>query len=482
MAMDTIRIKGAHQNNLKNLSLDIPLNNITVITGVSGSGKSSLAFDTLYAEGQRRYVETFSPYARQFMERMDRPEVDRIEGIPPAIAIDNKGSVRTSRSTVGTMTEITDYVKLLYCRLGQLHCEKCGNLVVPETPEHVWKDLEDLPRGTEVVITFPYSSKSDYHDQVKKELGRIGLDRFFSDGEIKSIEEWKPGNEKLHIVVDRLLLRHSDRKRIFDSLEQAFRFGRGTLDLWIKPDRHLSFSNQLECAVCKIAYKRPIPNLFSFNSPIGACGTCRGFGRIIDIDPDLVIPDSSLSLDEGAIRPWGNWRKPRMEFEDLLEFCQDNNIPTDIPFNDLTEVQKQAIIEGDKEFYGVRGFFRWLETKKYKMHVRVFLSRYRIYKACPDCNGARFKKEALLYAIGGLNIGQVYSLTIDQASDFLRSLDVPSGDDASALVLDEIRSRVTYLLDVGLSYLTLDRQSRTLSSGELQRVALTSALGSSLVN
>ena len=483
MAMDTIRIKGAHQNNLKNLSLDIPLNNITVITGVSGSGKSSLAFDTLYAEGQRRYVETFSPYARQFMERMDRPEVDRIEGIPPAIAIDNKGSVRTSRSTVGTMTEITDYVKLLYRRLGQLHCEKCGSAVGgPETPEHVWKDLEDLPRGTEVVITFPYSSKSDYHDQVKKELGRIGLDRFFSDGEIKSIEEWKPGNEKPHIVVDRLLLRHSDRKRIFDSLEQAFSFGRGTLDLWIKPDRHLFFSNQLECAVCKIAYKRPIPNLFSFNSPIGACETCRGFGRIIDIDPDLVIPDSSLSLDEGAIRPWGNWRNPRMEFEDLLEFCQDNNIPTDIPFNDLTEVQKEAIIEGDKEFYGVRGFFRWLETKKYKMHVRVFLSRYRIYKACPDCNGARFKKEALLYTIGRLNIGQAYSLTIDQASDFFKSLDVPSGDDASALVLDEIRSRVTYLLDVGLSYLTLDRQSRTLSSGELQRVALTSALGSSLVN
>ena len=482
MPNDAIQIKGAHQNNLKNISLDVPLNNITVITGVSGSGKSSLAFDTLYAEGQRRYVETFSPYARQFMERMDRPEVDRIEGIPPAIAIDNKGSVRTSRSTVGTMTEITDYVKLLYSRLGRLHCEKCGNLVVPETPLHVWKSLEDLPQGTEIVITFPYFSKSDYHDQVKKELGRIGLDRFFSDGEIKSIEKWKPGNEKFHIVVDRLLLRHSDRKRVFDSLEQAFRFGAGSLDLWIKPDRHLSFSNQLECAVCKIVYKRPIPNLFSFNSPVGACETCRGFGRIIDIDPDLVIPDSSLSLEEGAIKPWGNRRNPRMEFEDLLGFCEDNNISTDIPFNDLTEDQKELIIKGNKEFYGVKGFFRWLETKKYKMHVRVFLSRYRTYKVCPDCNGTRFKNEALLYTVGGLNIGQLYSLTIDQASDFFESLDVPSRDDASALVLDEIRSRITYLLDVGLGYLTLDRQSRTLSSGEIQRVALTSALGSSLVN
>ena len=482
MAMDTIRIKGAHQNNLKNLSLEIPLNNITVITGVSGSGKSSLALDTLYAEGQRRYVETFSPYARQFMERMDRPEVDRIEGIPPAIAIDNKGSVRTSRSTVGTMTEITDYVKLLYTRLGQLHCEKCGNLVVPETPEHVWKDIEGLPQGTELVITFPFFSKSAHHDQVKKELGRIGLDRFFSVGEIKSIEEWRPGNGTLHIVGDRLLLRHSDRKRIFDSLEQAFRFGGGTLDLWIKPDRHLSFSNRIECAVCKIVYKRPIPNLFSFNSPVGACETCRGFGRIIDIDPDLVIPDSSLSLEEGAIKPWGTWRNHHMEFEDLLNFCEDNNIPTDIPFNDLTEAQKEAIIQGSGEFYGVRGFFRWLETKKYKMHVRVFLSRYRTYRVCPDCSGTRFKKEALLYTIGGLTIGQVYSLSIDQASDFFESLNVPSGDDASALVLDEIRGRITYLLDVGLGYLTFDRQSRTLSSGELQRVALTSALGSSLVN
>ncbi len=482
MPNDAIRIKGARQNNLKDLDLDIPLNNITVITGVSGSGKSSLAFDTLYAEGQRRYVETFSPYARQFMERMDRPALDSIEGIPPAIAIDNKGSVRTSRSTVGTMTEITDYVKLLYTRLGQLHCKKCGKPVVPETTEHVWKDLEDLPQGTEVVITFPFYLKSDYHDQVKKELGRIGLDRFFFDGQIRTVEEWRQVNGKLHIVVDRLLLRHSDRKRIFDSLEQAFSFGGGHLDLWIKGDRHLSFSNQLECAECKISYKRPIPNLFSFNSPLGACETCRGFGRIIDIDPDLVIPDRSLSLEEGAIKPWGSRAKHHMEFDDLLDFCRDNNIPTNIPFEDLQGSQKEAIIEGREEFYGVRGFFRWLETKKYKVHVRVFLSRYRTYKICPDCNGTRFKEDTLLYYIGGQNIGQVYTLTIDQARDFFESLDVPSGDDASALILDEIRSRVTYLLDVGLGYIALDRQSRTLSSGELQRVALTSALGSSLVN
>jgi excinuclease ABC subunit A len=479
---DVIRIKGAHQNNLKNLNLDIPLNTITVITGVSGSGKSSLAFDTLYAEGQRRYVETFSPYARQFMERMDRPEVDSIEGIPPAIAIDNRASVRTSRSTVGTMTEITDYVKLLYTRLAKLHCGKCGKPVIPETPEHVWEVLKDIPDGTGVVITFPFSLKSDSHEQVRRELGRIGLDRFFIDGQIRPIEEWKPGNGRIHIVVDRLLMRHSDRKRIFDSLEQAFRFGGGQLDLWIRPEEHLSFSNKLECAECKIAYRRPIPNLFSFNSPIGACETCRGFGRIIDIDLDLVIPDTSLSVEQGAIKPWGDWSKGHMEFEDLLEFCKGNGIPTAIPFDDLTEAQKSLIIEGNEEFYGVRGFFRWLETKKYKMHVRVFLSRYRTYKVCPDCHGTRFIKEALLYHIGGLSIGQVYSLSIEQARSFFESVDVPSGDDASALILDEIKSRLAYLLDVGLGYLTLDRQSRTLSSGELQRVALTSALGSSLVN
>ncbi|MFB0532490.1 MAG: excinuclease ABC subunit UvrA, partial [Desulfatiglandales bacterium] len=479
---DAIRIKGAHQNNLKNLNLDIPLNNITVITGVSGSGKSSLAFDTLYAEGQRRYVETFSPYARQFMERMDRPQVDSIEGIPPAIAIDNKGSVRTSRSTVGTMTQMTDYVKLLYTRLGKLHCRKCGKPVIPETPEHVWEALKDIPQGTEVIITFPFSLKSASHEQVRRELGRLGLHRFFSDGQIRSIEEWKSGNGEVHLVVDRLLFRHSDRKRICDSLEQAFRFGGGQLDLWLKPDRRLSFSNQLECAGCKIAYKRPIPNLFSFNSPVGACETCRGFGRIIDIDPDLVIPNKSLSLEQGAIKPWGDWTKNHMEFEDLLDFCHDNSIPTDIPFSDLTEAQRELIMEGNEGFYGVRGFFRWLETKKYKMHVRVFLSRYRAYKVCPECNGTRFMKEALLYYIGGLNIGQVYALSIEQASKFFESLDVPSGDDASAMILEEIKSRLTYLLDVGLGYLTLDRQSRTLSSGELQRVALTSALGSSLVN
>jgi excinuclease ABC subunit A len=482
MACNAIRIKGARQNNLRDLDLDIPLNAITVFTGVSGSGKSSLAFDTLYAEGQRRYVETFSPYARQFMERMDRPAVDRIDGIPPAIAIENTSSVRTSRSTVGTMTEITDYGKLLYTRLGQLHCRQCGNVVLPETPDHVWKGLKGLPPGTEIVISFPFSPHSNGREQVLRELRRIGLDRLYENGDIKPLDEPDRANGKLNIVVDRLVFKPSERKRVFDSVEQAFQFGGGHLDIWINPDRHLTFSNQLECPRCGITYKRPTPNLFSFNSPLGACETCKGFGRIIDIDLDLVIPDKSLSIEEGAIKPWGDVRRHHREFEDLLDFCAARSIPTRIPFDDLTDAQQQAVIDGSSTFYGVRGFFEWLEGKKYKMHVRVFLSRYRAYRICPDCRGTRFKREALLYTVGGLTIGQLYGMTIDKASIFFESLHVPRGDAASALIVGELTSRLAYLLDVGLGYLTIDRQSRTLSSGELQRVALTSALGSSLVN
>jgi len=484
MKNQTIQVIGARQNNLKNLNLEIPLNRITVVTGVSGSGKSSLAFDTLYAEGQRRYVETFSPYARQFMDRMDRPAVDRIEGIPPAIAIDRKGPVRTSRSTVGTMTEMTDYVKLLYARLGQLHCKGCGEPVFAETLAHIWDALQDFRRGSDLVITFPVMIGNRPLDQTHGELAQMGFDRFFVDGQIRSLEDPESGDHSkvLHVVVDRALIRPRNRKRIVDSLEQAFRFGEGRLDVWINPDQHLAFSNTLECAKCRIAYREPIPNLFSFNSPVGACKTCRGFGRTIDIDLDLIIPDPTRSLEEGAIKPWGAWEDHRMEFEDLMAFCRRKKIPTDIPFQRLTQAQRNAVIEGTSSYYGVRGFFQWLESKTYKMHVRVFLSRYRTYRVCADCSGTRFKKEALLYRVDELHIGQVYALSVAQASHFFQTIRVPSTDEAGRLVLGEIRTRLKYLQDVGLGYLTLDRQSRTLSGGEVQRVALASALGSSLVN
>lgn len=480
----SIRIKGARQNNLKDLDLEIPLNHITVVTGVSGSGKSSLVFDTLYAEGQRRYIETFSPYARQFMERMDRPRVDRIENIPPAIAIDRKDPVRTSRSTVGTMTELTDYVKLLYARLGHLYCKGCGKPVIRETPEHIWNVLKDIPSGSEIIITFPFAIWDTHPDQLKKELGRLGFTRIFLSGQIRFIEDWHLDidQEELHIVADRVLLRAPDRPRIMDSLDQAFRFGKGRADLWILPDKHLSFSSRLDCATCKRSYRDPSPNLFSFNSPLGACEACRGFGRTIDIDLDLIIPDPFLTLEQGAIKPWGSREGDRFEFYDLMAFCRRKKIPMNVPFKQLTRSQKKAIIEGTSDYYGVRGFFEWLETKTYKMHVRVYLSRYRSYMTCPACNGTRFKDEALLYRLEGLNIGQLYALSVDEAIDFFKNPGFLSADEASKLILDEVRSRLGYLHDVGLGYLTLDRQSRSLSGGEVQRVALTSALGSALVN
>jgi excinuclease ABC subunit A len=484
MKIQSIRVKGARQHNLKNLDIEIPLNKITVVTGVSGSGKSSLAFDTLYAEGQRRYVETFSPYARQFMDRMDRPRVDKIEGIPPAIAIDRKDPVRTSRSTVGTMTEITDYVKLLYARLGQLHCKSCGRPVLPETPAHVWTFLKDRPPGTQFMITFPFQLEATTAEEVRGILMQSGFDRLFLNDQITHLDQWQPAarEKEIPVLVDRVILQSKERERILDSLELAYRFGGGRLDIWIPPHNRFAFSNQLECANCKIQYNTPLPNIFSFNSPLGACDTCRGFGRTIGIDLDLVIPDTSRSLEDGAIKPFGTPQDGRMEFDDLMDFCRRQKIPTRVPFKRLKAAHKKAIVEGTSTYYGIHGFFRWLESKTYKMPVRVFLSRYRSYDICPDCSGTRFKDETLLYQLSGRTIAKVYQCNVDQAFDFFNSLKVSARDEASLLVLAEIRSRLTYLKDVGLGYLTLDRQSRTLSGGEVQRVALASALGSCLVN
>jgi excinuclease ABC subunit A len=324
MTIPSIRIRGARQHNLKNLDLDIPLNRFTVVTGVSGSGKSSLAFDTLYAEGQRRYVETFSPYARQFMDRMDRPHVEKVEGIPPAIAIDRKDPVRTSRSTVGTMTEITDYVKLLYARLGQLHCRSCGRPVIAQTPTHVWRQLKKNAVGRLVVITFPYPTTASSAQQIRRSLIQMGFDRIFIDGRIDSLHAWRPaaGQKEIAVVADRLKLRLEEKKRVLDSVEMAFRFGGGRLGIWMESGKHRSFSNRLECERCGIEYNAPLPNLFSFNSPMGACETCRGFGRTIGIDLDLVIPDLSRSLKDGAIKAFGLPDNNRMEFADLMDFCR----------------------------------------------------------------------------------------------------------------------------------------------------------------
>ena len=471
-----IRIKGARQNNLKNISIDLPLYKVIAVTGVSGSGKSSFAFDTLYAEGQRRYIETFSPYVRQFMERLDAPNVESIENIPPAIAIDRKFPVRTSRSTVGTMSEITDYVKLLFPRIAKLFCEKCGREVKRDTPAQIWNEVK-REVGKRLIICFPLEG---LNKEKRKELISLGFTRVYENGNILELNE-NFTSKKAYIVVDRTKIVPEKRERIVDSLEQAFRFGNGKADLFLE-EKHLSFSNRLECSYCKIKYRDPFPNLFSFNNPVGACDECKGFGKIIDIDLDLIIPDKNKSLIQGAIKPWGDFKQGREEFFDLMEFCKRHNIPTNVPFKELSEEQKEKIINGTRDFYGIRGFFEWLETKKYKMHVRVYLSRYRGYVVCPKCNGTRFKKEALLYRINELNIAQIYALSIDKAKRFFEEIKVSPFDKASQLILSEIRSRLSYLQEVGLGYLTLDRQSRTLSSGELQRLSLTSALGANLVD
>ncbi len=488
MNVPSIEIIGARQNNLKDLDLHIPLNRLTVISGVSGSGKSSLAIDTLYAEGQRRYVETFSPYARQFMDRMDRPRVREIRGIPPAIAIDQKDPVRTSRSTVGTMTEITDYVKLLFPRLGLLHCSSCGVPVTVETPARIWRRLSAQPDGTRAIITFSYPSQlpdTDGGEHPLRHLVRLGFDRCYIDGRVVDLMEISPEHlpESIEVLVDRLVLRNDERQRIIDSIEMAYRFGKGRLTVYLVDGAELSFSSRLECPRCHLDYSAPLPNMFSFNSPIGACDTCRGFGRTIGIDMELIIPEPSLSLRDGAIKPWGHRNaSPRVEYTDLMDFCRRMRIPTDVPFHSLSTVHQSSIIDGTDDYYGIRGFFKWLESKTYKMPVRVFLSRYRSYDVCKDCGGTRFKPETLLYRINGRTIADIYAMDIDRAGTYFDAMGALPQDDADRMVLDEIKARIRYLQDVGLGYLTIDRQSRTLSGGEVQRVALASALGSSLVN
>jgi len=480
-----IRIRGARQNNLKNLDLDIPLNALTVVTGVSGSGKSTLAFDILYAEGQRRYVESFSAYARQFLERMDKPDVETIEGIPPTIAIDQSRPVRTSRSTVGTMTELHDHFKLLFAKIAVLYCRGCERVVARDSAQSVIGKLGAWPEGTPGVLTFPLTVSAVAWDDLRSGLRQAGFQRLLVERAIREIDELDQppgGGEALQVVVDRFAFRPENKKRIADSLEQAFHYGKGRLNLFLpQEDWHCEpFSNQLHCPRCEISYRDPVPNFFSFNSPLGACETCRGFGRVIDIDLDLVVPDPGKSLSDGAIKPWINrTRRTRR----LLDFCERKKIPAKKSWGELTDKQKNLVIEGDGEYKGIRGWFHRLERKSYRMHVRVLLARYRAYLMCPDCQGTRLKPDALHYRIDGKDIAQVSAMSVGAAQRFFQELK-PAGalDQVASLILGEIRRRLGYLVGVGLEYLTLDRQSRTLSGGELERVDLTTAIGSSLVN
>ena len=487
---DAIRIRGARQNNLKNIDLDLPLNELIVVTGVSGSGKSSLVFDTLYAEGQRRYVETFSPYARQFLDRMDKPLVDRIEGIPPAIAIDQTNPVRTSRSTVGTMTELNDHLKLLFARAAVLHCQCCGRPVRRDSTASIQALLSDLARDAgdpPLLLTFPVPIPKNFSEtEIKGLLAAQGYTRIHE----------KRG-DTLQVIQDRFRWSSVDPARAGDAIEAALKIGQGRLDIYPNPGESQSggngapwrFSTGLHCADCDISYKDPTPSTFSFNSAVGACETCRGFGRSIGVDYGLVIPDTALSLRQGAIKTWQTESYKECQ-TDLLKFARKRAIPLDTAWRDLTEAERRWVIDGEGEWtknvwYGVRRFFAWLESRAYKMHIRVLLSRYRSYTECSACRGARLRPDALLWRVGnpGINIRDMMLMPIDDSRRFFAALELPAPlDEATDLLLREIRTRLKYLTDVGLGYLNLDRQSRTLSGGEVQRINLTTALGTSLVN
>ncbi len=484
VAQSLVRLRGVRQHNLKGLDLDIPLDQWITVTGVSGSGKSSLAKDVLYAEGQRRYVETFSPYARQFLERMDRPQVDAIEGIPPSLAIEGSHPVRTSRSTVGTMTELTDFLKLLFARMASPFCPSCGQEIRRRSPEELWEEVRCLPCPGPWVMTFPLYLEGRDPGVLQAGLLRMGLFRLWKDRRIIPVDQWQrsPGEESMDVVVDRWMPAPDDRARFVDSVETAFRHGRGDLSIHSSDGKRYDYTNQWKCVRCGGHVSDPSPNLFSFNSAVGACPECRGFGRIIDMDPDLVVPDPSRSIAQGAVRPLAV-PAARGAFEELLSFCRAHHIPTHRPWAELKADQRAAVLNGRHGYYGVRGFLRWLEEKSYRMHVRVFLSRFRAYLTCPSCRGSRLRPEALQWRIRGRNLPQIWSQDVISCLGFFEEL---HRETAPNPVLDmlvaEISSRLRYLRDVGLGYLTLDRTSRTLSGGEVQRVLLTRALGSRLVN
>jgi excinuclease ABC subunit A len=580
-ARSCIRLRGVRHNNLKNFDLDLPINQLIVVTGLSGSGKSSLAFDTLFAEGQRRYIETFSPYARQFFDRMDKPKVDSIEGIPPAIAIEQRNAVKTTRSTVGTMTEICDYLKMLWPHVARLHCRQCGREVRKDSPDQIWQSVTKSEvrnpksetnakfevrssnsegNSPEVLVTFDLALSEKL--SLEESLGLVskqGYQRLLVKGEVVRLDEvllnvaeHKKRLTSLTVIQDRVKVAAVNRARFVEACEQAYHFGKGKLAVHFFKDvtvgrasprageaqsvseRRLAgtlapplrFSNRLHCAECDIEYREPTPALFSFNHPVGACPACRGFGRIISIDYDLAIPDRSKTLAEGVVKPWLTGHGMECQ-TDLMKACRQLEIPTDVPFYKLSKKWQDFVIQGEPDYgkdeehhwprawYGVKGYFRWLESKAYKMHVRVLLSRYRAYTPCPDCGGKRFQPEALLYKVqsqddesrgarpegrrskdpllaaraalpgDGLTLADFYQLPIRDACEFVETIangHKVKANDPLRMVLNEVRARLGYLNQVGLGYLTLDRPTRSLSGGETERVNLTTCLGTRLVN
>ena len=535
-----IEVRGARQNNLKGFDLDLPLGKLTVVTGPSGSGKSSLAFDTIYAEGQRRYVETFSPYTRQFLERMDKPRVDEIRGIPPAIAIEQSNPVKSSRSTVGTMTEINDYLKLLMPRVARAFCPTCAREIRPETAKSIADEIlrqfgglpsdqarsgqnlngrkravqqgpASVPSVSHVLITFWVAVPAKTEpDEFFRFLQQQGYLRIWVNSEIIRVDSAPESlrlGARVQVIQDRLTITEENRARLLESLETALRFGKDKINIInLETKEELPFSTGWHCAHCDLDIRPPTPGLFSFNNPLGACPECRGFGRTIAIDLNRAIPDRALSIAQGAVRVFRGEEMGESQ-KDLMRACAREEIDVNCPFEELPKVDQDFVINGEKSviaarergesyteedyehdrWYGVRGFFRWLESKTYKMHVRVLLSRYRAYTSCPSCRGGRFQPETLNYRLVrqdgiAFTLPEFAALPISDARDFLATLQIAPNDSAAEMLRAEIASRLSYLCQVGVGYLTLDRSTRTLSGGEVQRVNLTTCLGASLVN
>jgi excinuclease ABC subunit A len=516
--VEEIRVRGARVHNLKNIDFVIPHNAITVVSGVSGSGKSSLAFDTLYAEGQRRYIESLSAYARQFLERIEKPDVDEITGIAPAIAIRQKNSTRNPRSTVATATEIYDYLRLLFARIGRTFCLRCGEEVRKDTLDEIAAKVLALPEGRRFYVLYELRLSPDpapadatnapnaprarkpirlTQDAVRESLISLrkrGFNRLYQSGrvfEFATPEDLLDVNftKPVYVLVDRLALSPEVRSRLMDSIEICYREGRGEAILEFVPDspdqkpERMVFNERFECKKCGSIYQEPEPRLFSFNNPYGACPRCQGFGNTIDFDLDRVIPDKSKSLADGAIEPWTKPRYRQLAIE-MRKFARTKAIPVDVAYRDLTITQRNAILDGDKKegYEGVKGFFNWLERKKYKLHVRVFLSRYRGYATCPDCNGTRLRPEARAVKVAGRSITEVCQMTVKDARPFFDSLKLTELEAAIAeKILEEIQQRLRFLDEVGLDYLSLDRLTSTLSGGETQRIQLATSLSSRLV-
>jgi excinuclease ABC subunit A len=510
---EVLLVRGARVHNLKNIIVEIPHNALTVVTGVSGSGKSSLAFDTVYAEGQRRYVESLSAYARQFLERMEKPDVDEISGIAPAVAIRQKNSTRNPRSTVATATEVYDYLRLFFARCGQTFCIKCGAEVRRDSPDEIADRILKMTPGRRFYVLYllriasadaasgakkPSKKKSmapapDTLRQILLELQRRGFNRLYQDNRVHEFSTPESlldvdFSKPVYVLVDRLAVNSESRARLVDSIEICYREGGEAIleflaDAAGHPAERLTFNERFECKNDGTLYQEPEPRLFSFNNPYGACPRCQGFGNTIDFDLNLVVPDHSKSLDDGAIEPW---TKPRYRVlqQEARKWARAQGIPTNVPWRQLTAEQRRVILEGDPEngYEGVKGFFQWLERKKYKLHVRVFLSRYRGYATCPECGGTRLRAEARAVRITSRSVTDLCKLTVKEARKFFSELQLTQTQSKVAdKILEEIRSRLKYLDEVGLDYLTLDRLTSTLSGGESQRIQLATSLGSHLV-